>query len=240
VIGSDTHTQVNLEMARRSLVLLRNDGTMPLMPPVTDRAPIVAVVGPSADDQHAQLGDWAGASGQAEWIPSGHPRELTTTVLDGLRRYLPTGWQVVHERGAEVGTEEDDPALSTLPDGQPRPKLFTPAEPDPELLDAAVAAAKQADWVVAVLGDTVALTGEHKSTATLELQGAQIALLDALVETSTRVILVLIQSKPSVLPESALRASAIIEAFNRRPRLPQRRDRPHGRRPAHGAALRGR
>jgi beta-glucosidase len=121
---------------------------------------------------------------------------------------------VTYTRGADFGTEIDDPAGDVLRDGQPRPKLFIPAEPDPAMIEEAVRAAKEADWAVVVLGDTVALAGEHKSTATLELHGAQTALLDALVETGTPVIVVLVQSKPSVLPPSADRAAAIIEAFN--------------------------
>ncbi|MFB2554407.1 glycoside hydrolase family 3 N-terminal domain-containing protein [Herbiconiux liangxiaofengii] len=219
VIGIPAHTDVNLELARRSLVLLRNDGTLPLDPadssrPSSERAPTIAVIGPNADDQHAQLGDWAGASGQINWMPHGHPRELTTTVLDGLRRFTPPEWTVTYARGADIGQEIDDPAGGVLRDGQPRPTIFVPAEPDPVMLGEAVRAARDADWAVVVLGDTVALTGEGSSTATLELQGAQIALLDALVETSTPVVLVLIQSKPSVLPASADRVAAIVEAFN--------------------------
>jgi beta-glucosidase len=78
----------------------------------------------------------------------------------------------------------------------------------------AVAAARAADYVVAVLGDTVALTGEGCSTATLGLQGGQVDLLDDLVATGTPVVVVLVQGKPSTLPPSALRAAALIEAFN--------------------------
>ncbi|HSO68234.1 MAG TPA: glycoside hydrolase family 3 N-terminal domain-containing protein [Arachnia sp.] len=211
-IGSAEHTQLNLDVARRSLVLLRNDGTLPLQP--SGDAPRIAVIGPNADDQHAQLGDWAGASGQVNWMPTGHPRELTTTVLDGLRRFTPDHWAVTYSRGADIGEEIVDPAGEVLRDGQPRPKLFVPARPDQRLIDEAVRAAWEADWAVVVLGDTVALTGENCSTATLELQGAQVALLDALVATETPVILVLIHSKPSVLPPSAERATAIVEAFN--------------------------
>lgn len=212
-IGSAEHATINLEIARRSLVLLRNDGVLPLRA-AADRAPTIAVVGPNADDQHAQLGDWAGASGQVPWLPAGHPRELTTTVLDGLRRFAPEGWTVTTARGADIGVEINDPAGEVLRDGQPRPKIFVPAEPDDAMIDEAVRTASAADWTVVVLGDVVALTGESKSTATLELQGAQIALLDALVECGTPVILVLVQSKPSVLPASAERVAAIIEAFN--------------------------
>jgi beta-glucosidase len=213
VIGTAAHAEINLEVARRSLVLLRNDGTLPFQQPA-GREPTVAVIGPNADDQHAQLGDWAGASGQVPWLPDGHPRELTTTVLDGLRRFTPVGWTVTYARGADIGSEIVDPAGEVLRDGQPRPKLFIPAAPDPDMIEEAVRTANAADWAVVVLGDTVALTGESKSTATLELQGAQTALLDALVATETPVVLVLIQSKPSVLPPSAERVAAIIEAFN--------------------------
>nr|WP_308292658.1 glycoside hydrolase family 3 C-terminal domain-containing protein [Pseudarthrobacter humi] len=79
----------------------------------------------------------------------------------------------------------------------------------------AVQAATDADYVVAVVGDTVALAGEMKSTATLDLQGAQNVLLEQLIATGKPVVVVLIQSKPSTLPEIVLNgAAAIIEAFN--------------------------
>jgi beta-glucosidase len=228
VIGSDEHTALNLEMARHSLVLLRNDGTLPLLPDraetgttVEGRAAAatepktIAVVGPNADDQYAQLGDWAGNSGQVGWMPDGHPRHLTTTVLDGFRRSAPENWSITHARGADIGRLVPDPAGDTLPDGQPRPMLFEPAPPNSAMLHEATTLAEEADYVVAVVGDTVALTGERKSTATLELQGAQNALLEALIATGTPVVVVLIQSKPSVLPNTVMDgAAAIIEAFN--------------------------
>jgi beta-glucosidase len=223
-IGSPAHRRLALEVARRSVVLLRNDGTLPLAGGLTTGSDgratpsgpprTIAVVGPNADDQHAQLGDWAGASGQVDWLPEGHPRELTSTVLDGLRAVVPTGWTVRHVPGARIGTLVPDPEGPLLRDGQPRPQVFAPADPDPGLLAEAVTAARGADWVVAVLGDDVSLTGEGRSTATLELQGGQVALLEALVETGTPVVLVLVQGKPSTLPPAAERVVAIVQAFN--------------------------
>ncbi|MFJ6272550.1 glycoside hydrolase family 3 N-terminal domain-containing protein [Pseudarthrobacter oxydans] len=224
VIGAPAHAQTNLDLARKALVLLTNDGTLPLDGGLSATASgkaqgqaaarTIAVIGPNADDQHAQLGDWAGASGQIPWLPDGHPRHLTTTVLDGFRAIVPESWTVTHARGADIGHEIPDPAGPTLIDGQPRPKLFIPAGSDEATLSEAVDAARKADYVVAVIGDTVALAGEHKSTATLELQGGQIELVERLIETGVPVIVVLIQSKPSVLPKSVLDAAAIIEAFN--------------------------
>nr|WP_202446349.1 glycoside hydrolase family 3 N-terminal domain-containing protein [Streptomyces sp. SID4941] len=226
VIGSAAHTALNLEAARRSLVLLTNDGTLPLdggfvagadgrALAVPDAAPrTVAVVGPNADDAHTQLGDWAGASGQADWLPDGQPRSMVRTVLDGLRAHVPEDWTVSHARGAEILSVGPDPEGAYFPDGQPRPHVVVPAEPSKALIDEAVAAAEGADHVVAVVGDRIELVGEGRSTATLELVGDQVALLDALAATGTPMVVVVISSKPLVLPPSALGAAAIVHAFN--------------------------
>jgi len=213
VIGSAEHTALNLEVARRSLVLLRNEGVLPL--PAADPAPRrVAVVGPLADDAQTQLGDWAGSSGQADWLPDGQPRDMITTVLDGLRDAVPAGWTVTHARGADILTLEPDPEGATFPDGQPRPPVVVPSAPDDALIAEAVAAAQDADYVVAVVGDRIELVGEGRSTATLELVGGQVALLDALAATGTPLVVVLLASKPLVLPPSVLEAGALVWAAN--------------------------
>ena len=212
VIGNPEHAELNLEVARRSLVLLRNDGLLPLSvdgPPRT-----IAVIGPNADDPSAQLGDWAGNSGQVDWMPDGQPRELIETVLDGFRALVPAGWRVTYARGAEIERLVPDPAGAYYPDGQPRPPISQAAPADPAQVAEAVAATRAADYAVVVVGDTVALTGESKSTATLELQGGQLALLDALAATGTPTVVVLVNSKPAVLPPSVLGAAGLVQAFN--------------------------
>jgi beta-glucosidase len=211
VIGSAEHTTLNLEVARRSLVLLRNDGVLPL---ATTAARTIAVIGPNADDPRSQLGDWAGDSGQVDWMPDGQPRELIETVLDGFRAVAPADWTITYSRGADIEVLVPDPEGPFFNDGQPRPPISVPAPVDPTLIAEAVAAAQAADCAVVVLGDTVALTGEGCSTATLELQGGQVALLDALAATDTPVVLVLLNSKPAALPASAMASAAVIQAFN--------------------------
>ena len=224
-IGTATHGRLNLEAARRSLVLLRNvDGTLPLAGGYEadrsgraaggDPAPQrIAVVGPLADDAQTQLGDWAGGSGQAGWL-DGPPRATITTVLDGLRRFTPENWTITHAPGAGILTHGSHPDGDFFPDGQPRPPLVVPSEPDPALIADAVADAERADYVVAVVGDRIELVGEGRSTATLDLIGGQIALLDALARTGKPLIVVLLASKPLVLPPSALDAAAIVWAAN--------------------------
>ncbi|MER6531497.1 glycoside hydrolase family 3 N-terminal domain-containing protein [Streptomyces sp. NPDC001508] len=225
-IGSPDHTALNLEMARRSLVLLSNDGTLPLLDEATAdasgraAAPAgaaprrIAVIGPNADAVDAQLGDWAGSSGQADWLPVGHPRHLTETVLDGLRAVVPADWSVAHARGCHIAEFVPDPQGPLLPDGQPAPDIVVPARPDAVLLREAVATAEEADLVVAVVGDTIGLIGETRSTATLDLVGGQVELLDSLAATGKPMVVVVISSKPQVLPPSAVDAAALIQAFN--------------------------
>ncbi|PJI95024.1 glycoside hydrolase family 3 N-terminal domain-containing protein [Luteimicrobium subarcticum] len=219
VTGTAEHQALALEAARRSVVLLANDGLLPLAtdPGAAADAPArtVAVVGPNADHVQAQLGDWAAASGQAVWTdPDGRSRAMTSTVLDGFRAQVPAGWEVTTAEGARVLSVGPDPEGELFPDGQPRPQVVLPAEPDAALIAEAVAVAQAADHVVVVVGDRIELVGEGRSTATLELVGDQVALLDAVEATGTPMVVVVVASKPLVLPPSAHRASAIVWAAN--------------------------
>ena len=212
VVATEEHRALNLEVARRSVVLLDNDGVLPL--DATAPAKRIAVVGPLADDAQNQLGDWAGNSGQAGWIPDGHPREMITTILDGLRSVAPDDWEINYTRGADILRLAPDPEGEFFPDGQPRGPVVVPIEADPAAIAEAVAAAEAADVVVAVVGDTVELTGEAASTATLELVGGQIALLDAVIATGKPVVVVLLAGKPLVLPASVQEAAALVWIAN--------------------------
>jgi beta-glucosidase len=186
-VARPDHRAVNLDAARQSLVLLQNNGLLPLDP---EKVKSIAVVGPNADDDLQQLGDWSLGSSQHLPEAGRQPREKTTTVLDGIRALAPVGSTVRYERGCSI--VDDD--LSGIP--------------------AAVAAAQAADAVVAVVGDALKFIGETQSTATLELQGGQVALLDGLARTGKPMVIVLVNSKPLVLPPSARLAAAILEGFN--------------------------
>jgi beta-glucosidase len=186
-IGRADHRAANLEAARQSLVLLQNNGLLPLDP---TQLRSIAVIGPNADDDLQQLGDWSLGAPQHPPEAGKHPREKTTTVLDGIHTLAPAGLTIRYERGCSI--VDDD--LTGIP--------------------AAVTVAQASDVVVAVVGDHLNFIGETLSTATLELQGGQVALLDALAQTGKPMIVVLINSKPLVLPASAKRAAAIVELFN--------------------------
>lgn len=211
VIGSEEHQQLNLEVAREAVALLKNNGSLPFNAAGAKR---IAVIGPLADDAQTQLGDWAGSSGQINWMPDGHPREMITTVLDGFKQLSPEGCEVVYSRGANIVDLVPDPEGEFYPDGQPRPKIGVSAKLDRALLDEAVENARQSDLIVAVVGDVIQAIGEGCSTATLELLGGQNALIDALSnvarETGKPFVVVLVSSKPQVLPASVIGTNGVI------------------------------
>ena len=211
VIGSEEHQQLNLEVAREAVALLKNNGSLPFNAAGAKR---IAVVGPLADDAQTQLGDWAGSSGQINWMPDGHPREMITTVLDGFKQLSPEGCEVVYSRGANIVDLVPDPEGEFYPDGQPRPKIGVSAKLDRALLDEAVENARQSDLIVAVVGDVIQAIGEGCSTATLELLGGQNALIDALStvarEPGKPFVVVLVSSKPQVLPASVIGTNGVI------------------------------
>ena len=211
VIGSEEHQQLNLEVAREAVALLKNDGSLPFNVAGAKR---IAVVGPLADDAQTQLGDWAGSSGQINWMPDGHPREMITTVLDGFKQLAPEGCEVVYSRGANIVDLVPDPEGEFYPDGQPRPKIGVSAKIDRALLDEAVENARKSDLIVAVVGDVIQAIGEGCSTATLELLGGQNTLIDALSnvarEPGKPFVVVLVSSKPQVLPASVIGTNGVI------------------------------
>ena len=187
-IGCEEHRNLNLELARESIVLLRNPND--LLPLDSTRPLKIAVLGPNADNDQMHLGDWAGASGQMNAEKHRQPRACTTTLKDGLEQISPDTWSVQYAPGCRIMDTETD------------------------LLEDALKIARESDVIVVGVGDDLPLIGEYKSTATLELQGGQIAMLEALGRLGKPMIVVLLHSKPNVLPACIHENTAILEAFN--------------------------
>ncbi len=192
IVGCENHRAHLLPAARESLVLLRNADVAgsPLLP-LSHQVRRIALVGPNADDHIAQLGDWSFGSGQAVLTTAGHPRHLVVTVRDGLvTRCASAGVDVVYAKGCSVG------------------------DPNEDDIPLAVAAAKQSDVAVVVVGDNLDETGEEKDRSDLNLSGAQLPLLRAIKATGVPLVVVLVNSKPLCIPWVAENADAIVEAFN--------------------------
>ncbi len=186
VVASAEHQAVNLRAARESIVLLTNDGLLPLSAEGLTR---IAVLGPNADNPLAQLGDWSLGTPQYPAECGQHPRACTVSVLDGLRRRLPKA-ELVYASAGDLW------------------------QVSPAALGEAKLALDGAKLAIVVVGDDIPFIGEVRSTATLELQGGQNQLIEAVAASGTPFLLVLVASKPQVLPASAFQANAIVECFN--------------------------
>jgi beta-glucosidase len=184
-IGQPFSRAQALLAAEESLVLLKNNGILPLN---ESQLQSIAIVGPNADHALQMSGDWSLGSGQ--WNnEEKHPRNCTVTVLDGFRERFPG--EIRYEPGAFI--EPQEPEVSH---------------------NAAIDEVSNSNVSIVVVGDRPSLYGERKSTATLELRGTQKKFLKAVASTNRPFILVVISSKPLVI-DAAIRdkAAAIIWQF---------------------------
>jgi beta-glucosidase len=89
------HHELSLQGARKSMVLLKNDGVLPLSKDVKT----IAVIGPTADDQNVLLGNYFGTPSQ------------TVTILEGIQRAVSPGTRVLYARGSTL-YDGESPAWS--------------------------------------------------------------------------------------------------------------------------------
>ena len=218
-LDDDESRALAARLARRAIVLLRNEnGALPLAP-----GKRLAVVGPRADVADAAFGCYSFPRHILVHHPDAALGIEARTVLEALQAD-PADYQVTYAQGcpipdtessvrlraervaAEGGTPADavdDVALRELADRQ---------------IAEAVAAAREADVCVAVLGDVSGLfgngtSGEGCDSSDLRLPGRQGELLEALLETGTPVVLVLLVGRPYELSRYADRLAAVVCGF---------------------------
>ncbi|WP_433384707.1 beta-glucosidase family protein [Micromonospora sp. KLBMP9576] len=176
------------EVAESAVVLLANDGVLPLRRPAR-----IALVGPQAQSPTAVLGCYSFPA----HVGSRHPEVpvgiALPTLAAALRAEFPDS-DVVTVAGVRV----DGDGTGGVP--------------------AALAAARDADLVVAALGDRAGLfgrgtSGEGCDAESLALPGAQQHLLDALLDTGTPVVVTLLAGRPYALGRAVDEAAAIVQSF---------------------------
>jgi beta-xylosidase len=176
------------ELAEESVVLLANDGTLPLRPDAR-----IALVGPQADIVSAMLNCYTFPAHVGIQHPEAPLGVAIPTLLEALAVELPST-RIEHAVGCDVHSE------------------------DTSGIALAVAVARRADICVVALGDRAGLfgrgtSGEGCDVADLRLPGAQQQLLGELLATRTPVVVVLLSGRPYALGEFAGEAAAIVQAF---------------------------
>lgn len=196
VVELDTarHRDIAFRLAAESLVLLSNEGVLPL----AAGAERVAVIGPNADRAAALQGCYSFANHVLAHHPDHEVGFEIPTVREALAAALPEA-QVVFEPGSDV--EGDDRSG----------------------FEAAAEAAAGADVAIVVVGDQAGLfgrgtVGEGNDVESLELPGVQRELIERLVATGTPVVLVLLTGRPYAISwaldgDAATRPAAVLQAF---------------------------
>nr|WP_254431219.1 glycoside hydrolase family 3 N-terminal domain-containing protein [Agromyces sp. Marseille-P2726] len=182
--------QLARQLAERAVVLVRNDGTLPLAASVPRT---IAVIGPNADDPYAMLGCYSFPTHVVTQHPGVEMGIRIPSLLDAIRAEFP-GSDIRHLVGTTVDGGETD-----------------------GLADAAALAAS-ADVVVLALGDRAGLfgrgtSGEGCDAETLDLPGAQQQLVDAVLDTGTPTVLALLAGRPYALGRAVSEAAGIVQAF---------------------------
>jgi beta-glucosidase len=197
VLADPAHRERARRAAQRSLVLLRNERqTLPLRKDLGS----IAVIGPVADSK---------ADTEGSWTVFGH-QPSAVTALEGITAKVGAGTRVIHASGPEI--RRDIPSMFDQFSGGPRKPPQTPAQSDAAFAEA-VAAAKEADVAVLVLGESANMSGEAASRASLDLPGRQEELLEAVVALGKPVVLVLVNGRPLTIPWAAEHVPAILEAW---------------------------
>jgi beta-glucosidase len=187
------HRAIAARLAEESVVLLSNDGTLPLAPPSRVAPSRVAVVGPNAHDTAALFGCYSFLNHVLALHDGVEPGLEIASVLDALRAELPAT-AITHARGSGVDTDDTSGFAE------------------------AVAAAQDADLCVAVVGDRAGLfgrgtSGEGCDADSLDLPGVQRALVEELLATGTPVVLVLLTGRPYAIGWALDRCAAVVQAF---------------------------
>ena len=209
-LDSDEMRYLSYMLATQSIVLLKNDGVLPL----SGTEGSIALVGPNAAAFCAMIGDYTYPSMSYFWHgnemdpESPHIvslREGLVDRLDGAKLYYSRGceWSVPGELTLNFG---GDPRIRSLTTGL-IPKNETTD------WDKAVAMASGCDVIIAAMGENPALCGEGRERTGIRLPGQQQEFVSALIATGKPVVLVIFGGRPQSVSDIADGCAAIVQAW---------------------------
>jgi len=186
-IGKPEIQEAVLDMAKKSIVLLKNDRELL---PLKKSGQKIAVIGALANDKTSPLGSWR----------IGADDNTAISVIEGLNQYK--GNEITYARGADVIVGRTLFGFETKVN-----------ETDKSGFSESIAAAKKADVVLMVLGEHGLQTGEGRSRTELGLPGVQQELLEAIYKVNPNVVLVLTNGRPLAIPWAAENIPAILNTW---------------------------
>jgi len=205
VLETTENRSLALKIANQSMVLLKNDGILPLKKSIRK----IAVIGPNAVSTRTLMGDYsfvATAELNVQLAPKDSVYEQLTrqdfalptvkmvSILDGIKEIVSPDTTVYYEPGCEQNSNDESGFLDAL-------KI-----------------AKESDIVIFVLGDLSGLayyctTGEFRDRTDLRLPGLQEKLFQYVIQSNKPNVLVLNNGRPASIPELIEKSNAVLEAW---------------------------
>tara|TARA_B100002019_G_scaffold68541_1_gene59036 strand:- start:595 stop:2760 length:2166 start_codon:yes stop_codon:yes gene_type:complete len=189
VTGSKEILDATLEVAKHSIVLLKNEGDIL---PLKKNGQKIALIGPLADDKNSPLGNWRIAA----------ENNSAVSVLEAMKEYK--GNRLSHAMGVKL--------VNKVPEGFHEEVSIN--ETDKTGISNAIRVARGADVVVMVLGEYGFQSGEGRSRTNLDLPGFQQELLEEVYKVNKNIVLVLMNGRPLVLNWHSENLPAIVEAWH--------------------------
>jgi len=183
------------QIAAKTLVLLQNNHqTLPLK-----KEGKIALIGPLADSQRDVMGSWSAAGVAKQSI----------SLYQGLRNALGNKGTVVYAKGANISNDKNITDFLNLYE----PAVVVDPRSPQQMIDEAVAVAKNSDVIVAAVGEAQGMAHEASSRTDITIPDSQRALISALKATGKPLVLVLMNGRPLALEWESQQADAMLETW---------------------------
>lgn len=213
VLDSKEERQTAYDIATQSIVLLENNGILPLK----DKKNIL-LTGPNANSMWAMCGDYSFPAMSYFWkmaeVDSEHPHIVT--LREGMQNAINSNHSTVtYSRGCDW-TDEIETIFSKAGDERAwdyeilHRKVDSGETADPK---EALALAEKSDVIIAAVGENVMLCGENRDRQGLRLPGKQEQFVESLIATGKPVVLVVFGGRAQVISSIADRCAAVIQAW---------------------------
>ena len=207
--------QTAYQIATQSIVLLENNGILPLSNPLNSMN--ILLTGPNANSMWAMCGDYSFPAMSYFWkkLEQEYNNPHVVTLVEGMRERKPENTNILYSRGCDW-TEEIETDYVKGGDARAWEYDILHRKVDAgEKADKAEALkmAQEADVIIAAVGENVMLCGENRDRKGLRLPGLQEQYVEQLIATGRPVVLVVFGGRAQVISGIAERCAAVIQAW---------------------------
>ena len=207
--------QTAYQIATQSIVLLENNGILPLSNPLNSMN--ILITGPNANSMWAMCGDYSFPAMSYFWkkLEQEYNNPHVVTLVEGMRERKPENTNILYSRGCDW-TEEIETDYVKGGDARAWEYDILHRKVDAgEKADKAEALkmAQEADVIIAAVGENVMLCGENRDRKGLRLPGLQEQYVEQLIATGRPVVLVVFGGRAQVISGIAERCAAVIQAW---------------------------